>query len=103
MYIGIIAPNLERKHSPTKQRFKLYHHVNTLSVLHSGEIEADRERARERERERDRGRQRERESERERERERGDGYRRERERERERENWETIEMICLRNHNNKPK
>src|SRR4029434_9582627 len=32
MYIGIIAPTLERKHSPTKQRFELYHHVNTLSV-----------------------------------------------------------------------
>src|SRR4029434_3522352 len=31
MYIGIIAPTLERKHSPTKQRFELYHHVNTLS------------------------------------------------------------------------
>src|SRR4029434_1937282 len=36
MYIGIIAPTLERKHSPTKQRFELYHHVNTLSVcLHT--------------------------------------------------------------------
>src|SRR4029434_8610142 len=32
MYIGIIAPTLERKHSPTKQRFELYHHVNTLSI-----------------------------------------------------------------------
>src|SRR4029434_5892841 len=32
MYIGIIAPTLERKHSPTKQRFELYHHVNTLSA-----------------------------------------------------------------------
>src|SRR4029434_8769542 len=31
MYIGIIAPTLERKHSPTKQRFELYHHVNTLT------------------------------------------------------------------------
>src|SRR4029434_567319 len=30
MYIGIIAPTLERKHSPTKQRFELYHHVHTL-------------------------------------------------------------------------
>src|SRR4029434_7859652 len=33
MYIGIIAPTLERKHSPTKQRFELYHHVNTLTVV----------------------------------------------------------------------
>ena len=33
MYIGIIAPTLERKHSPTKQRFELYHHVNTLIYL----------------------------------------------------------------------
>ena len=33
MYIGIIAPTLERKHSPTKQRFELYHHVNTLSEV----------------------------------------------------------------------
>src|SRR4029434_11334328 len=32
MYIGIIAPTLARKHSPTKQRFELYHHVNTLTV-----------------------------------------------------------------------
>src|SRR4029434_4434028 len=32
MYIGIIAPTLERKHSPTKQRFELYHHVDTLIV-----------------------------------------------------------------------
>src|SRR4029434_5332357 len=31
MYIGIIALALERKHSPTKQRFELYHHVNTLT------------------------------------------------------------------------
>src|SRR4029434_10447725 len=31
MYIGIIAPTLERKHSPTKQRFELYRHVNTLA------------------------------------------------------------------------
>src|SRR4029434_11213172 len=35
MYIGIIAPTLERKHSPTKQRFELYHHVNTLTVSDS--------------------------------------------------------------------
>ena len=47
MYIGIIAPTLERKHSPTKQRFELYHHVNTLR---------ERERAQEGERQRQRER-----------------------------------------------
>src|SRR4029434_10416815 len=43
MYIGIIAPTLERKHSPTKQRFELYHHVNTLNACRQPDREQNKE------------------------------------------------------------
>src|SRR4029434_7316512 len=47
MYIGIIAPTLERKHSPTKQRFELYHHVNTLTeTIQKSQTGQDRDRDR---------------------------------------------------------